>query len=120
RLYWGLGRTDAQTRAAMARSPGLAKLLPFAAGLDFYGSQIRVRSGHVIVPGGPSAESGWTDLVGASPDSPGEFIPRLLAKDKGWLAAYFDALSRVNQTQQAHFTDAHRLKRCYESFRAPD
>ena len=120
RLYWALGRTDAQTRAAMVRSPGLAKLLPFAAGLDFYGSQIRVRSGHVIVPGGPSAEPGWTNLVGASPDSPGEFIPRLLAKDKGWLAAYFDALSRVNQTQQAHFTDAHRLKRCYESFRAPD
>ena len=120
RLYWALGRTDAETRAALEHSPGLGKLLPFAADLDFYGSHIRVRSGRVIVPGGPPAESGWKDLVGASPESPGEFVPRLLAKDKGWLAAYFDALSRVNQAQQAHFTDPHRLKRCYDSFRAPD
>jgi hypothetical protein len=120
RLYWALGRTDAETRAALEHSPGLGKLLPFAADLDFYGSHIRVRSGRVIVPGGPPAESGWKDLVGASPESPGEFVPRLLAKDKGWLAAYFDALSRVNQAQQARFIEPHRLKRCYDSFRTPD
>ena len=120
RLYWALARTDAETREALKQSIGLGKLLPFAAVLDFYGSHICVRSGRVVVPGGSGAESVWKDLVGASPESPAEFVPRLLAKDKGWLAAYFDALARVNQTQQAHFTEAHRLKRFYEAFRAPD
>jgi len=44
---------------------------------------------------GTEAESAWKDLLGASPASPAEFVSKLLAKDKGWLAAYFDALSRV-------------------------
>ena len=44
----------------------------------------------------------------------------LLAKDNGWLAAYFDALSRVSQTQQAHLTEPARLKHVYEAFRSPD
>jgi hypothetical protein len=116
RLYWALSRTDAETRVALQRSVGLGTLLPVAAVLDFYGSHICIRSGRVIVPGGAGAASAWKDLTGASPDSPREFVARLLAKDNGWLAAYFDALSRVNQTQQAHFTEA-RLRRFYESFR---
>jgi hypothetical protein len=116
RLYWALSRTDAETRVALQRSVGLGTLLPVAAVLDFYGSHICIRSGRVIVPGGAGAASAWRDLTGASPDSPREFVARLLAKDNGWLAAYFDALSRVNQTQQAHFTEV-RLRRFYESFR---
>ena len=120
RLYWALSRDDAETRAALRQSLGLRKLLPFASVLDFYGSHICIRSGRVLVPGGTSAESGWKDLVGAGPDSPAEFVPRLLAKDKGWLAAYFDALSRVSQSQQAHFVDAHRLTALYRALRTPD
>ena len=116
RLYWALDRTDAETRLALQQSVGLGRLLPLAAVLDFYGSHICIRSGHVIVPGGSGAESAWNDLAGASPKLPREFVVRLLAKDNGWLAAYFDALSRVNQTQQAHFTDA-RLRHFYEAFR---
>src|SRR5438445_445224 len=42
---------------------------------------------------------------------------RLLAKDEGWLAACFDALSRVNSTQQSYFTEPHRLRRFYEALR---
>jgi hypothetical protein len=116
RLYWGLSRNDAETRAALRQSVGLGKLVPFAAVLDFYGSHICIRSGRVIVPGGNGAESAWKDLVGANPDTPGEFVPRLLEKDNGWLAAYFDALSRVGQTQQAHFTET-RLRHFYVAFR---
>jgi hypothetical protein len=116
RLYWAMARNDAQTRDALRQSVGLSKLLTVAATLDFYGSHICIRSGRVIVPGGAGAESAWKDLVGASPESPKDFVARLLTKDNGWLAAYFDALSRVNQTQQAHFTEA-RLHRFYEAFR---
>src|SRR5438132_11616829 len=119
RLYWAMARIDAETRVSLRQSPGLRKLLPSASVLDFYGSHICIRSGRVIVPGGTEAESAWKDLVGASPESPGEFVSKLLAKDKGWLAAYFDALSRVNQRQQMHFIESPRLRSFYEAFRAP-
>jgi hypothetical protein len=120
RLYWALSRSDAETAVALRQSLGLRKLLPLASVLDFYGSHICVRSGRVLVPGGTGAEAGWKDLVGASPDAPAEFVPRLLAKDKGWLAAYFDALSRISQSQQAHFRDPRRLTAFYRAFRTPD
>jgi hypothetical protein len=118
RLYWALSTNDVETRRVLERSPGLDRLLPLAAVLDFYGSQICIRSGRVIVPGGASTEEGWKDLVGASSESPGDFVVRLLAKDQGWLAAYFDVLARVSQTQQEHLTKGPRLKRLYEAFRA--
>jgi len=117
RLYWAFYRMDPETRAALRQSPGLRALQPLAPLLDFYGSQISIRNGKVIVPGGAAAENSWTTLVGASPASPGEFVVKLLGKDEGWLAAYFDALSRVNRTQQAFFTDPARLQRDYQALR---
>ncbi|HUJ95959.1 MAG TPA: hypothetical protein VLW84_11885 [Terriglobales bacterium] len=120
RLYWAMYRMDPDTREILKRSVGLGPLLPFAATLDFYGSQICIRSGAVVVPGGSQAENAWKDLVGVSPRSPSEFVLHLLAKDKGWLVAYFDALSRVSQAQQARFTQGHRLQQFYEAFRTPE
>jgi hypothetical protein len=120
RLYWAVSRTGMETQLALRQSPGLRRLLPYAAVLDFYGSEICIRSGHVIVPGGTPAESAWKDLVGASPQSSGEFILHLVSKDRGWLAAYYDGVSRVNQSRQAYFTDPHHLHRFYESLRGQD
>jgi len=120
RLYWAMSRMDNETRNALWQSQGLKKLVPVAAVLDFYGGHISVRAGKVIVPGGPKAESEWKDLVGVSPTSPGEFVSRLLAKDDGWMAAYFDALSRVSQKQQPYFTDSHHLRNFYEALRGKD
>jgi len=116
RLYWALSKTDDETSIALRNFPGLKKLLPFGSILDFYGSQICIRSGHVIVPGGEGASADWKELVGASPDSPGDFVAKLLAKDSGWLAAYFDALSRVSRSQQVHLTESLRLKQLYDVF----
>lgn len=120
RLYWALTRTDVQTRLALRQSPGLAQLLPVAGVLDFYGNYISIHAGRVTVPGGVNADQAWESLVGASPRSPSEFVSSLLAKDKGWLAAYFDALSRIPQARQTYFTEAHRLKHFYAAFRSPD
>jgi len=116
-FYWALSRMDGETQVALRQPQYVKKMLPFATSLDFYGSHVRVRSGHVIVPGGLAAEAGWKDLVGVGPEFPTEFILRLLAKDGGWLAAYFDALSRVNQTQQTHFAEKHNLRRYYDALR---
>ncbi len=120
RLFSALSRMDSETRAALRESPGLSKLLHSAALLDFYGGHLAIHSGRVVVPGGTSAEAAWKELVGAGPESPGEFIPRLLGKDAGWLAAYFDALSSIGAAQQAYFTEPARLKRFYEALRGPD
>jgi hypothetical protein len=120
RLYWSFSHLDPETSDVLWRTVGVKKLVPYSAVLNFYGSHICIRSGHVVVPGGPAADAGWKDLVGASPDSPGDFVVRLLAKDKGWLAAYFDALSRISQERQRYFTDSRRLRHFYEALRAPD
>ncbi len=120
RLYWSMSRIDSETGATLQQSPGLRKLLPFAAVLDFYGSHIFIRGGHVVAPGGEPAAATWKELLGASPDSPAEFVMRLLAKDDGWVAAYFDALSSVNRSQQTYFVEPIRLKRYYEALRGRD
>jgi hypothetical protein len=120
RLYWAMSRMDTETGQFLWQSLGPKKLILGAAVLDFYGSQISVRSGRVLVPGGAAAESAWKDLVGASPRSPAEFVSRLLARDSGWLASYFDTLSRVSQTQQAYFTAPRHLQRFYDALRGRD
>jgi hypothetical protein len=117
RLYLALSQMDEGTRAALLRSPGLEKLAPDAATLDFYGNHICIRSNLVAVPGGTAAESAWKNLVGVGPDSPGEFVLRLVGRDAGWLAAYFDALSRINSAQQAYFAEPRRLTRFYAALR---
>src|SRR3984893_16978400 len=120
RLYWALARMDSETRESLRRAPGLPRLVPSTALLDFYGSEISIRSGHVVVPGGAAAESAWKQLVGAAPDSPEEFLSKLWSRDEGWLAAYFDALSRLKQRQLAYFTDSRRLPRFYQALRGND
>jgi len=119
RLYWALSRIDPETRVILKKSLGLTKLFPLAPALDLYGSQVCIRSGAVIVPGGPAAEKQWQDLVGASPRQPSEFAFQLFKKDRGWLAAYFDAMARTSQEQQQHFAADQRFKRYYAAFRSP-
>ena len=120
RLYWAMARMDTETSTSLRQFAGMPRLLPFASVLDFYGSHISIRNGRMVVPGGAAAESGWKELAGASPESPKEFVARLLAKDDGWLAAYFDTLSRLTPAQQVYFTDAHRLPRFYDALRGRD
>jgi hypothetical protein len=118
RLYTALTKLDPETRRTLFHSPGLKKLLFYAPTLDFYGSRLCVRSGALVLPGGEAARPAWEALVGVSSHSPGEFVIRLLAKDQGWLAAYFDALARVSPEQQARLTQGNRLKNLYAAYRA--
>jgi hypothetical protein len=120
RLYWALSRLDPETSKTLQQSIGLGRLLPYGAVLDFYGREVCISNNRVKVPGGAPAEAAWKDLVGASPASPSAFIAKLLAKDKGWLVAYFDVLSRVSGIQQAYLTDPRRLRLFYTALRTPD
>jgi len=117
-LYWGLSKNDEETRSALRQGKGgLRWLLADAPALDFYGSQLSIRSGRVMVPGGPQADHAWQELVGASPSNPSEFTDHLFSKDRGWLAAYFDALSRVSHGQQVQLTSGSRLRQLYDVYR---
>lgn len=116
RLYWALSRCDEETRAELKKSLGLNRLLTMAPEFEMYGGEIRIHSGSVDLPAG--SEKGWHDLVGESPDSPDSFVTHLLTRDHGWLAAYFDVVSRLNQMQQAHIVEEPRLKRLYSAYRS--
>jgi hypothetical protein len=118
RLYAAMARLDPGTRLALSQSPGLRRLLGYAPVLDFYGSRLCIRSGAVVLPAGDAAEQSWQGLAGASPKTPGDFVYHLLAKGQGWLAAYFDTLSRVSPAQQARLAEGDRLKRLYEAYRS--
>jgi len=116
-LYWALSKNDEETRAALREGKGLRWMLALAPALDFYGSQLSVRSGKVLVPGGVDADHAWHELVGANPSNPEDFVDHLFSKDRGWMAAYFDALSRVSRAQQVHLTEGSRLKQLYDVYR---
>lgn len=118
RLYSAMARLEPRTQGFVQHSPGLAKLLPVAAAFDFYGGQICIPGHAVAVPGGELAEHTWEEIAGVSPRSPGEFILHLLSRDRGWLAAYFDTLSRLSPDQQAHLAQGQRIRDLYDAYRS--
>ena len=116
RLYWAVAKCDQETKLALMQAPGLRRLVTLAPVLGLYGSGISIHSGQVVLPGGARKE--WEDLVGARADAPGDFVYRLFTKDRGWLAAYFDAISHQSQAQQAHLSEGNRLKHLYDAYRS--
>jgi hypothetical protein len=70
-----------------------------------------------VVPGGARVEKTWGDLAGASPSNGASFFEKLIAKDDGWLASYFDALARVNGPAKDYLCEPERLKRFYAAIR---
>lgn len=120
RLYWAVSRLDGETVHTLRQEVGLQRLLPYATILDFYGRELCISNGSVRVPGGPPAAAAWKELVGADPSSPSSFIMKVLSKDKGWLAAYFDVLSRARASQQPYFTDSRRLPLFYSAVKSAD
>ncbi|KAA6458301.1 hypothetical protein DYQ86_20510 [Acidobacteria bacterium AB60] len=116
RLYTAISNCDSETRSSLLRSPGLKRLMPVAPVFDLYGREIAIRSGIVVLPAG--GQKAWADLVGANPHSPGEFVFHLLSKDNGWLASFYDVIARLNEAQQAHFTDVNRLTHLYNAYKS--
>jgi hypothetical protein len=114
RLYLGLSRLDRGTAEALRREASAAKLKIYSHVLDFFGSMFQIRNGAAVVPGSPKV---WASLVGASPSNPGAFFDKLISVDDGWLASYFDALSRLNGPAVNYLTQPERMKRFYDALR---
>jgi len=122
RLYLALSKLDPTASEELRKGTTVQRIRAYAHVLDFYGSMFQVRNGRAVVPGGARSEKAWADLAGASPDKPGAFFERLIIRDDGWLASYFDALSRisnnpVNGPVQNYLTEPDRLKRFYAAIR---
>ncbi len=113
RLYLGLAKLDPETAAEVRKALPVVRIRAFAHVFDFFGGMFRIRNGKANVPGGARSAAAWTDLVGASPDQGVVFIEKLVTKDDGWLASYFDALLRINGPTQEYLTDPARMKRFY-------
>lgn len=114
RLYLGLSHLDRAAAEALRSAAPPAKLKIYAHVLDFFGGMFQIRNGAAVTPGSPQI---WTSMVGASPDKPGRFFYRLIRNDDGWMAAYFDTLSRLHGAAAAYFTDPQRMRQFYRALR---
>jgi hypothetical protein len=114
RLYLGLSHLDRETAEALRKQAPPGRLRIYSHVLDFFGGMFEIRNGSAVVPGSPKA---WAALVGVSPSSPGAFFEKLLSVDDGWLASYFDSLSRLRGPAFAYLTQPDHLKRNYEALR---
>ena len=114
RLYLGLSHVDRATAEALRAQTSVTKLKIYSHVLDFFGGMFEVRNGAAVVPG--SAKM-WGSMVGVSPSNPGAFFEKLMATDDGWMASYFDALSRIEGPASAYLTQPERMKRFYDALR---
>ncbi len=114
RLYLGLSHLDRQTAEILRKQAPPGRLKIYAHVLDFYGGMFQVRNGAAVVPGPAKA---WASLTGASPNNPGAFFEKLISTDDGWLASYFDALSRIDGPTAAYLTSSDHLRRFYDALR---
>lgn len=114
RLYLGLSHLDRQTAAALREQASAAKLKIYAHVLDFFGSMFQIKDGVAVVPGSAKV---WGAMVGVPPSNPGAFFAKLLATDDGWMASYFDVLSRIEGPTAAYLTQPDRMKRFYDALR---
>jgi hypothetical protein len=118
RLYVALSKLDTETAEQMRQASPAAKLKIYAHVLDFFGGMFQIREGKAVVPGGARSEKEWADLNGGvNPDKGAAFFERLITREDGWLASYFDSLARIEGPVKDYLTEPERLKRFYAAIR---
>ena len=117
RLYLGLSKLDDETAAALQKALPYARLKIYAHVWDFFGGMFQIRAGKAVTPGGQRSTAAWAELVGVSPDQGPQFLDKLVARDDGWMASFFDALMRIRGPVYEYLTEPARLKRFYAAIR---
>ncbi len=117
RLYLGLSKLDPETALDLREAIPAPRLKVWSHVIDFYGSMFQIRGGKALIPGGARSEKAWAELAGAPPSNGAAFFEKLVAKDDGWLASYYDALARVNGPIKDYLSDPERMKRFYNAIR---
>jgi predicted Zn-dependent protease len=118
RLYIGLSHLDRKTLSELLAAVPLKTLEErYASLVELYAPALAIDAAHAVVPGGPSAEPIWAQLVGASPATPGAFFRSLLDQDNGKLLAFFFDLSQLDREHQTFFTaNEERTQKFYRFF----
>jgi hypothetical protein len=117
RLYLGLSKLDRETADKLRDSVAGPRLRAFAHVLDFYGGMFEIRNSKAQVPGGARTEKMWEELVGAPTEPGAAFFEKLISKDDGWMASFFDALARIDGPVKDYLTEPERMKRFYMAIR---
>jgi hypothetical protein len=117
RLYLGFSKLDPVTAAALRQQVPMERMKAYAHVLDFFGSMFEIRNGKAIVPGGAASQKAWAQLVGVNPEKGAAFFERLISRDDGWMASYFDALARINGPVSDYLTEPQRMIRFYAAIR---
>src|SRR5205823_1966791 len=122
RLYLGQSKLDTTTADELRKTVSVQRIRAFAHVLDFYGGMFEIRNGRAVVPGGARSEKAWADLLGVAPDKGPAFFERIIAKDDGWAASFYDSLARItpsaiNGPVQNYLTEPERMKRFYAAIR---
>ena len=117
RLYLGMSKLDPQTAKALREEIPAARLKVYAHVLDFFGAMFQISDGKALVPGGARTEKTWAEMAGVPPEKGAAFFERLISRDDGWMASYFDALARINGPVKDYLTEPERMKRFYAAIR---
>jgi len=117
RLYLGLSKLDPESAEDLKKLMPATKLKAFAHVLDFYGGMFEIRNGVAQVPGGEKAWPAWEGLTGKSPKDGAAFLERMLTRDDGWVASYWDAIARIHGPTQQYLLEPKRMLRFYTAMR---
>ncbi|HYM09437.1 MAG TPA: hypothetical protein VEU62_01825 [Bryobacterales bacterium] len=117
RLYLAFSKLDPVTVEQLRKAYPLERWKAFAHVLDFFGGRFELKDGKIAVPGGQRTAAMWAEMVGAPPDKGAEFIEKLISRDDGWMASFFDALSRSRGPLKDYLTEPARMKRFYLAVR---
>lgn len=118
RLYIAMHNLHRPTAEALRQTVPVLRLKDYAPVLDFFGAMFEIREGQAIVAGGARAQPAWEKLTGTRASSGGRFFQQLIELDDGWMAAFYDALARVQgNAARAYFLDPQRIERFYLAVR---
>jgi len=119
RIYSAFSSMDRSSALALASAiPPKMLVDRYPTTLWLYSSALVLNGKTAEVPGGDSARSVWSNLVGADPSTGAAFFEALLRKDDGRLMSFYYALTQLDQAHQRFFTrSGERARRFYELFR---
>lgn len=117
RLYAAMSKMHRPTALALRETGDAETLKNYAPVFDFFGRSFELQDGRAVTPGGASAKAKWAELAGVSPDKGAAFFIAMAQQDDGWMAAYFDALSRVSGPALTYLTSPERMERFYGALR---
>ncbi|MCU0226333.1 MAG: hypothetical protein MUF01_01730 [Bryobacterales bacterium] len=117
RMYLSIAKLESGAAELLRKEVEYEKLRAFAHVIDFYGGMFHVVDGKVVTPGGARSVSKWESMVGGSVNKPADFFLKLMARDDGWLASYYDALSRIEGPVKSYLTEPARMERFYDALR---